>query len=125
MWMPNRLLGAGVVAALVAGSPTGALAQEETPTSGVFKTAQQMYELCVSRSEEDQAACDWYIMAAHDMMKLYGDTNTGGLKICLPTGTQTIVVRNAVVNYWQQSPSSRRFSAVSTIYNALTGAFPC
>ena len=111
--------------ALAAALPVAVTAQDSTPSTGVFKTAQQLYDMCTSDDELDVESCDWFIMAAHDMMKFYGDTDMGGSKICLPTGTEELEVRNAVVSYLQNSPGSLRYSAVSTIYNSLTAAYPC
>ena len=120
---------AGAAAVLLAGSalaPGGALAQDDsTPSTGVFKTAGEIHELCTSDDEGDVEACDWYIMAAHDMIKFYGDTDTGGTKLCIPMGTQQQVLRRIVVNYWQADPDGLRHSAVSTIYNALEAVYGC
>jgi hypothetical protein len=120
--MRNLVLGAG---ALFLAFPGAALAQDGTPASGVFKNAAEIYPLCTSSQTKEVEACDWYLMAAHDMMKFYGDTNMGGGKICLPMGTKAIEVRNAVLAYWRADPDSRKYSAVSTTYNALVEKFPC
>ena len=62
-------------------------AQDSTPSSGVFKTGQQVHDLCTSKAASDLDTCDTFIMAAHDMIKLYGDTKMAEDNICLPTGT--------------------------------------
>jgi hypothetical protein len=113
---------------LVAGtlSPGLAWAQDDsTPSTGVFKTAEEVYDLCLSDEASDVDACDWYIMAAHDMIKFYGDTETGGTKLCIPTGTQAQAVRQVVVDYWLSDPDGLQYSAVSTIYNALEAEYGC
>ncbi|MCW3838068.1 Rap1a/Tai family immunity protein [Sphingomonas canadensis] len=106
-------------------APGAAQAQESTPSTGVFKTAQEVFTICNSTKEVDVEACDWFIMSAHDMMKFYGDTDTGGEKICLPQGTKALEVRTAVLDYWRSKPEARKYSAVSTIYNALTQKYGC
>ena len=119
----------GVAAMLAVASALpsqGALAQNDsTPSTGVFKTAEEIYDLCVSSDVSDVEACDWYIMAAHDMIKFYGDTDTGGAKLCVPTGTQARVIREVVLDYWRADPDGLQYSAVSTIYNALEAEYGC
>ena len=107
-------------------SPGVALAQDEsTPSTGVFKTAEEIYTLCTSDAVVDVEACDWYIMAAHDMIKFYGDTETGGTKLCIPEGTQAQTIRQVVLDYWRADPDGLQYSAVSTIYNALEAEYGC
>jgi hypothetical protein len=119
----------GVLAVLLAGSalaPGLALAQDDsTPSTGVFKTAEDIYALCSSDIDTDVEACDWYIMAAHDMIKFYGDTETGGTKLCIPEGTQAQAIREVVLDYWRGDPDGLQYSAVSTIYNALEAEYGC
>jgi len=126
MGNPIRSGAAAMILAASALPPQGALAQDDsTPSTGVFKTAEEIYELCVSSDVSDVEACDWYIMAAHDMIKFYGDTDTGGSKLCIPTGTQAQVIREVVLDYWRADPDGLQYSAVSTIYNALEAEYGC
>ena len=101
----RTLINTGVAAVLLAGgalAPWVALAQDDsTPSTGVFKTAEQIYMLCVSYDVSEVEACDWYLMAAHDMIKFYGDTETGGTKLCIPEGTQAQVIREVALDYWR------------------------
>ena len=125
----GNLIKSGAAAMLLAGSvlcPGLATAQDDsTPSTGVFKTAEEVYSLCVSEIVADVEACDWYIMGAHDMIKFYGDTDTGGTKLCIPEGTQALVIREVVLDYWRADPEGLRYSAVSTIYNALEAEYGC
>ena len=117
---------AAVLLAVSALKPGAALAQDDsTPSTGVFKTSEEIYALCTSDEASEVEACDWYIMAAHDMIKFYGDTDTGGTKLCIPTGTQAQVIRQVVIAYWQDDPGGLQYSAVSTIYNALEAEYGC
>lgn len=126
MHLPKRAACATLAAALIAATSAPAAGQsDETPSSGVFKTAQELFDLCTSSNETDVEACDWFIMAAHDMMKLYGDTGMGGDRICIPLETPELEVRNTVLAYWRADSGSLRYSAVSTVYNALIAAYPC
>jgi hypothetical protein len=126
MRLSNVAARAALAAALIAATAIPASAQQdEVPSSGVFKTAQEIFELCTSQDEKEVEACDWFIMGAHDMMKLYGDAELGGDRICLPIGTQMLQVRETVLAYWRSGQTSLSYSAVSTIYNALTAAYPC
>ena len=117
---------AAVLLALSALAPGAALAQDDsTPSTGVFKTAEEIHALCTSAEQVELEACDWYLMAAHDMVKFYGDTETGGTKLCIPEGTQALTIRNVVLAYWQEDPDGLQYSAVSTIYNALEAEYGC
>ena len=125
----TRQIKSGAAAVLLAASaalPGAAAAQDEsTPSTGVFKTAGEINALCVSGDAADVEACDWYIMAAHDMIKFYGDTETGGAELCIPTGTRVEEIREVLLEYWRTDPDSLEYSAVSTIYNALEEAYGC
>lgn len=106
--------------------PSAVRAQDDAvPSTGVFKTGEDLFPLCTSAKADEVEYCDWYVMAAHDMIKFYGDTGTGGDKICLPVGSKEVAVREAVVNYWRNRPEARRYSAASTIYNALSERYGC
>lgn len=111
---------AGLCVAVPAQAQSGS-----TASTGVFKTAQQLFDICTSEDSADLESCDWFIMASHDMIKFYGDTNTGGEKICVPADSKELDVRNTVIAYWRGNPEAMRYSAVSTIYNALIQAYPC
>jgi len=64
-------------------------------------------------------------MAAHDMIKLYGDTKMAEGNICLPAKITAGEVRAIVLDYWRGKTSGLKFSAVSSIRNALFGKYPC
>lgn len=113
-------------ALLLAAAPAApASAQDSTPSSGVFKTGQQVYDLCVSKTAAERDACDYFIMGAHDMIKLYGDTKLAADNVCLPEGITALEVRNAVLDYWRGKTGGLKFSAVSSIRNALFQKYPC
>jgi hypothetical protein len=118
-------LGATLALAIAGVSGSATAQDDQIPSTGVFKTTQQVYELCVSTDAAEGELCDHYIMAAHDMIKLYGDTELGGEKICLPTGTPVAEIREALIEYWESEDGGLQYSAVSTIYNALVGAYGC
>ncbi|WP_428683441.1 Rap1a/Tai family immunity protein [Sphingopyxis sp.] len=100
-------------------------AQDTTPSSGVFKTGQQVYDLCVSSNTADLDNCDYFIMGAHDMVKFFGDTDMIDSKICLPEGIKAIAVRNVVLAYWRAKIVRLKYSAVSGISNALAEKYGC
>lgn len=120
-----RKTAAPVIALFLAGAVVPVAAQDSTPSSGVFKTGQEVYDLCTSKTESDLDMCDYFIMAAHDMIKLYGDTDMAEGDICLPKGVTALEVRNVVMAYWQAKMSSLRYSAVSSIRNALVEKYGC
>jgi hypothetical protein len=109
--------------AMMAVAPVSA--QDTTPSSGVFKTGQQVYDLCVSSKTADLDNCDYFIMGAHDMVKFFGDTDMTDSKICLPDGIKAIEVRNVVLAYWRAKTVRLKYSAVSAISNALVEKYGC
>ena len=114
---------AALIMAAVSVAPVAA--QDSTPSSGVFKTGQQVYDLCTSKVGTDQDNCDYFIMAAHDMVKFYGDTKMAEGNICLPQGIKAIEVRTVVLDYWRGKMAGLKYSAVSSIRNALFQKYPC
>jgi len=113
------------LAALAMTAFAPAVAQDTTPSSGVFKTGQQVYDLCVSSKVTDLDNCDYFIMGAHDMVKFFGDTDMTDSKICLPEGIKAIEVRNVVLAYWRAKTVRLKYSAVSAISNALAEKYGC
>lgn len=111
--------------AVTAGTVGPAQAQDAIPSSGIFKSAQQIYDMCTSSVATEVEYCDYFIMSSHDMIKLYGDTGLGGSMICLPTGTVLGDVRRVMIAYWESDRGGLEYSAVSTIYNALVEEYPC
>lgn len=120
-----RKVAGTAIALVIAAAIVPAAAQESTPSSGVFKTGRQVYDLCVSKVDGDVDMCDYFIMAAHDMIKLYGDTDMAEGDICLPKGVTALEVRNVVLDYWKAKTSSLQYSAVSSIRNALIEKYSC
>lgn len=112
-------------ASFVAVSAISAAAQDTTPSSGVFKTGQQIYDLCVSKDAADLEQCDYFIMAAHDMIIFYGDTKMAESKICLPAGTKVVDIRDVILARWRADPGALEYSAVSVIRNALNEKYGC
>ena len=111
-------------AALTLAGPAAA-APDSTPSSGVFKTGQEVHDLCVSKDDADVSACDYFIMAVHDAIKLYGDTKMADSNLCPPEGVTALELRNTVLAYWNGRTTSLKYSAVSSIRNALFQKYGC
>lgn len=111
-----------LAAAVTAGPST---AQDSVPSSGVFKSAKQIQEMCASKNTGDVVACDYYIMAAHDMIKYYGDLKLADGNVCSPKNVPSADVRAVVMEYWRGHPATLNLSAVSSIRNALFEKYPC
>ncbi|RYD67580.1 MAG: hypothetical protein EOP58_02790 [Sphingomonadales bacterium] len=109
--------------AAAAGCAAPAAAQD-TPSSGIFKKAGDLYPLCTSKDEDDLEVCDWYLMGAFDMAVFFFDTGQTEASFCLPSGSQSITVRQAVVAYLAKDQGRMRYSAVSTVINALSAVHP-
>ena len=111
--------------AVLALAGPAAAAPDSTPSSGVFKTGQEVHDLCVSKDDADVSACDYFIMAVHDAIKLYGDTKMADSNLCPPEGVTALELRNTVLAYWNGRTTSLKYSAVSSIRNALFQKYGC
>lgn len=121
-----RIVNGGIVSvllALCAAQP--AAAQDGVPAAGVFKEGEDIYQLCISAKKDDVERCNWYLMGAYDMLSYFQDIEVADKVVCLPPNSQDTVIREAAVAYWRKSPGSRKFSAVSNLFNAFKAAFPC
>jgi hypothetical protein len=116
-------LAAAPLAAL-AFMPGAAQAQESIPASGIYKTGQQIYDMCTSKNDADVTACEYFLMATHDTIIYYQDIGELDKTICVPNGTNSEVIRGVAVDYWRSNPNSRKYSAVSSFRNALVARYP-
>lgn len=115
-----KILAAGVALAWAAPS-----AAQETKAPGVFKNGEALYAECASTDPLRIARCDWFLMAAHDMAAFLRDT--GKLErdaFCLPRDLPIERVRPQLVERWRDDAGTRRFSAVSSFFHALTDLYP-
>ena len=120
--MRTYLNRAAVAAAAIAlALPGGAVAQ--SPSTGVFKDGNDVYQLCTSRRQPDIDMCEWFLMGAHDMAKYYDDTS-GNNTFCTPDGFNAARLREMMVAFWRDNPDARRYSASSAVRHVLVEAFP-
>lgn len=120
--MHSKLV-AGLALAAVT-MPAAAAAQDSTPARGVFKTGEQVYEDCIATDEAALGRCDWFLMGAHDMATFYQDTDQIEAVFCIPKGTTAETLRKVAVDRWRAQPESRKYSAVSSLLNALSEKYP-
>lgn len=120
----GAFLGLFAIAAMATAVPVSA-EEESMPSTGVFKTSQQLSDMCNSEEDADLDGCYYFLMGAYDMMKFYGDVDLGGAKICAPDNVTADLVRKAVLDYWSKHPGTMKLSASSSVYNALVEGFPC
>jgi hypothetical protein len=120
--MVMRLVSAlfACVAALAFVSP--AMAQT-TPASGI-RNGQQMLDQCSSTRAADLAACDAFLTGAQNSFIYLQDIGQIDKDICVPPGTTPAALRQVAVDYWRANPGRRKFSAVSSFWNALVARFP-
>lgn len=121
----NRLIAASLACVAFAfASP--AMAQSAQVASGI-KTGQQMFDQCTSTNKADIAACETFLLGAHNAFIYLQDIGQTDKDICVPAGLTASVLRVAAVDYWRTNPGSRKFSAVSGFWNALAARFsaPC
>ncbi|MEZ0242113.1 MAG: Rap1a/Tai family immunity protein [Sphingomonas sp.] len=107
------------VVALAFASP--AFAQS---TSSGIRTGQQMLDQCTSSRAADLAACDAFLTGAQNAFIYLQDIGQTDKDICVPPGTAPAVLRQVAIDYWRANPGSRKFSAVSSFWNALVARFP-
>ena len=119
-----RLMLAAASFAALALLPGVAQAQESIPASGIYKTGQQIYDLCTSKNRADIDKCEYFLMGAHDSFIYFQDIGELDKAICVPTGTGSEVLREVAVTYWRDNPDTRKYSAVSSFWNALVARFP-
>ena len=118
----TRILAAtlGALAALAFAAP--ALAQ--TGADSGIRSGQQMLDQCSSTKAADIAACEAFLTGAHNSFIYLQDIGQTDKDICVPPGTTPAALRQVAVDYWRANPASRKFSAVSSFWNALVARFP-
>lgn len=119
-----RLMLAAASLAALALMPGVAQAQESIPATGIYKTGQQIYDLCISAKKGDVDKCEFFLMSAHDSFTYFQDIGELDKAICVPHGTTSDVLREVAVTYWRDNPGVRKYSAVSSFWNALVARFP-
>ena len=116
-------LAAGMLAA-IAFIPGVAQAQASIPASSIFRTGQQLFELCTSKSQDEVSRCDSFLIGAQGTVSYLQDIGEIDKAICVPAGTTAEALRGVAVDYWRANPNSRKFSAVSSFWNALAARYP-
>lgn len=112
-----------MLALALAGSAANAQSEEATPSSGVFRTAEQLYASCSSDEDTQRELCAEYIMGVYDTVTYMKDIEVINPSICAGDVVEAEDLRQAVVAHLESS--QRNFSAVSMVINALTTAYPC
>lgn len=119
-----RLALASLAALAFAPGVAQAQAQESIPSTGVFKTGAQINALCISKNATEVAQCESFLMAAHDSFAYFQDIGEIDKAICVPRGTTAATLREVATAYWRDNPTVLKFSAVSSLWNALLARFP-
>ena len=120
--MDSKLLKGLALAAFIL--PFAAAAQDAIPARGVFKSGEQVYVDCIATDAAAVARCDWFLMGAHDMATFYQDTSQIEAAFCVPQHVDIETLRKVAVDRWRAQPESRKFSAVSSLLNALSEKYP-
>lgn len=89
-----------------------------------YKTGQQMLDLCGSPRAADLAECDSFLSGARDSFLYLQDIGQIDRDICIPAATGAVTLRQTAVDYWRANPAGRKYSAVSSLWNALAARFP-
>ncbi|MXO58295.1 hypothetical protein GRI89_01890 [Altererythrobacter salegens] len=112
-----------LIAMVLATSGSVARADDGTPTAGVFKTGEQLYEVCTSEDDDEIDRCYWYLMGSWDAMTFYADIDLTDRYACLPEDAVVGELRDVVVSYLRGADRSK--SAISLTFNALTDYYEC
>lgn len=124
MGVEMRKIANMLFAAALVGASAAATAEEGIPSSGVFKTGDELYAACSSDDEAELDQCYWYIMAVWDTMVFYADIDLTDRYACLSDdSTKVGEMREVVVA--SLGKDDRTKSAVSMVFNALTDGYPC
>ncbi|WP_336980460.1 Rap1a/Tai family immunity protein [Altererythrobacter fulvus] len=111
------------MAGALAASPGHAQSDTPTPSSGVFKTGEDIFTQCSSDDDATLEQCYGFLMGVYDTVTYMQDIGIINPSIC-PVGNAVIGdLRDKVVAYL--ASHDRNFSAVSMVINALTEAYPC
>jgi hypothetical protein len=105
----------------------------QTNTQGsVFFNQLKLATLCLSDKEDDIAGCTYYVLGVQDdisAMRLFGFLNETQIPYCLPLGSQSGEVVEAVRAYLRSQgkppPAAANVNATIPVLMALIKSFPC
>ena len=116
-------LKSAMLAMMLAGGAAHAQDDDATPSSGVFRTGEELYANCSSQDEAEIQLCQEYIMGVYDTVTYMKDIDVINPSICPGDVAVAEDLRDKVVAYLETN--NRAYSAVSMVINALTDAYPC
>ncbi|HTN15035.1 MAG TPA: Rap1a/Tai family immunity protein [Sphingomonadaceae bacterium] len=119
----STALKSAMLALALAGSAANAQSNDATPSSGVFRTAEQLYATCSSKEDAQRELCAEYIMGVYDTVTYMKDIEVINPSICAGDVVEAEDLQQTVLAYLEAN--ERNFSAVSMVINALTTAYPC
>ena len=97
------------------------LAQSSSTAS--FVKANQLYNICISESKVDVAACEGYIMGVND--SIFSGHFSGKIQICMPPGVSPSQSRLIVIKYIERIPEKIHLVADAIVAEALASTFKC
>ncbi|MCB5424981.1 hypothetical protein H0274_06920 [Altererythrobacter sp. CC-YST694] len=116
-------LKSAMLAMLLAGGAAHAQDDDATPSSGVFRTGEELYANCSAQDEAEVQLCQEYIMGVYDAVTYMKDIGAINPSICPGDVAVAEDLRGKVTAYLEVN--DRNYSAVSMVINALTDAYPC
>jgi len=103
-----------------------ALALLGTGNAGAaFLDGRQLLEYCTGGGKQGAKVCEGYVAGVVDSRLELHDREMLEKKFCLPVNVDLGQVVQVVVNYLFDHPDELEYTANSTVYVALQGAFPC
>lgn len=101
------------VAALLVGTPARA---------NGFTTGNQLLPLCQSASTDKVTYCVGYVTALADVL---GNSAINGVRACFPTSATKAQIVDIAIQFLNEHPERRHYTADSLVAHALVEAFPC
>ena len=84
----------------------------------------ELQNWCASKDLTDKSSCVAYILGVHDTIERVSASNSRKL-YCLPEGTGSEKLFEAVVNYLSDNPKTIHLSASSNVLLALKKQYTC
>ncbi|MFV2053220.1 Rap1a/Tai family immunity protein [Aliiroseovarius sp. YM-037] len=91
----------------------------------------QLLEICRRSSPEDVSFCQGFILGSVNMgsdVQHYGDSRfigSGIVSACVPPEATLDQLVDLALGHLEDTPETRHYSAASTIWLAMSRAFPC
>ena len=88
-----------------------------------FLNGSTLLQLCTSKSFEEQAACEGYILGVQD--SIFSGHLSDYVNICFPAGVGTRQLRLQFIQHANNNPAKLHFAAEGLVAESVASIFPC